>query len=319
MVMRFGLFGTGNWAEITHGPGLVAHPDVELVGVWGRDRAKAIRLAERLGARGFADADKLIASVDAVAIALPPDVQAELAVRAANAGRHLLLDKPLALSVEAADRVVAAVERTQVATVIFFTRRFFPAVEAFLADAATQEWDGAHITMFSSLYATASPFAASPWRRERGALWDIGPHALSIVVPALGPVVEVKAVAGRHMTSHILLRHERGAVSSLALTLDAPSAAATQEVVFYGPAGRVTVREANRTGEEAFGEAISRLIANAASGVIDDSVGVRFGRDIVAILATAEAAIAASAVRVDDPQWAQGEPTAPAFSTMSRG
>jgi predicted dehydrogenase len=298
--MRFGLFGTGTWAEMTHGPSLVAHPGVELVGVWGRDPAKAMALAGRLGVRGFTDADELIASVDAAAIALPPDVQAELAVRAASAGRHLLLDKPLALSLEAADQVVAAVERAHVAAVVFFTRRFFPAVEAFLADAAGMDWDGAQVTMFSSLYATASPYAASPWRRERGALWDIGPHALSVLVPALGPVVEVKAVAGRHMTAHLLLRHERGAVSSLALTLDAPPAAATQEIVFYGPAGRVAMPEASPTrGEEAFGHAIARLLGNAASGVVDDAVGVHFGRDVVAVLTAAEAAIATSAVQVD--------------------
>jgi predicted dehydrogenase len=303
--MRFGLFGTGTWAERTHGPGLVAHPDVELVGVWGRDPAKTVGLAERLGVRGFTDPDELIASVDAVAVALPPDIQAELAVQAASAGRHLLLDKPLALSIEAADQVVAAVERAHVAAVVFFTRRFFPGVEAFLADAAMKDWDGAQVTMFSSLYATASPYAASPWRRQRGALWDIGPHALSIVVPALGPVVEVKAVAGRRTTSHILLRHERGGVSSLALTLDAPPAAATQEVVFYGPAGRVAVQDADHTwNEEAFGHAITRLIANAASGVVDDPVGVHFGRDVVAILTAAEAAVVASAAQVDGRQVA---------------
>lgn len=298
--MRFGLFGTGTWAEMTHGPSLVAHPGVELVGVWGRDPAKAMALAGRLGVRGFTDPDELIASVDAAAIALPPDVQAELAVRAASAGRHLLLDKPLALSLEAADQVVTAVEHAHVAAVVYFTLRFLPGVEAFLADAVRKEWDGAQVTMFSSLYATASPYAASAWRRERGALWDIGPHALSILVPALGPVVEVKAVAGRRMTAHILVRHERGAVSSLALTLDAPPAAAAQEIVFYGPAGRVAVPEAEPTWkEEAFGHAIARLLGNAASGVVDDAVGVHFGREVVAILTAAEAAIANAAVQVD--------------------
>jgi predicted dehydrogenase len=297
MVMRFGLFGTGPWAEAAPGPALAAHPSVDLVGVWGRNAAKADALAKRLGTRGYVDAGELIAAVDAVAIALPPDVQADLAIRAADAGRHLLLDKPLALTVEAADRVVSAVERAGVAAVIFFTRRFFPAVQEFLAEAPGQDWDGAQITMFSSLYANGSPFANSVWRRERGALWDTGPHALSIVVPALGPVVEVTAVAGRHAATHVLLRHERGAVSSLALTLDAPPAAALSEVVFYGPAGRVVVWEATRTREEALGDAIDRLMDNAARGADEEAVGVRFGREVVAILARAEAAIASAGDR----------------------
>ncbi|MEK8169577.1 hypothetical protein NKH77_06515 [Streptomyces sp. M19] len=48
--MRFGLLGTGHWAAATQGAALAAHPDAELVGVWGRDPAKAAALAGRLGA-----------------------------------------------------------------------------------------------------------------------------------------------------------------------------------------------------------------------------------------------------------------------------
>ena len=53
--------------------------------------------------------DALIADVDAVAIALPPDVQAPIALRAARAGRHLLLDKPVALVTGMAAEIAAAV------------------------------------------------------------------------------------------------------------------------------------------------------------------------------------------------------------------
>ena len=59
----------------------------------------------------FDDLDELIAAVDAVAFSVPPNVQAELALPAAEAGRALLLEKPLALSVEAAERLVDAVRR----------------------------------------------------------------------------------------------------------------------------------------------------------------------------------------------------------------
>ena len=77
--MRFGLIGTGAWAGIAHGPGLVACPDAELVGVWGRDPSKAAVLAEPLGARPYDHVDALLADVDAVAFAVPPSVQAGLA------------------------------------------------------------------------------------------------------------------------------------------------------------------------------------------------------------------------------------------------
>src|SRR6266536_1801633 len=96
--LRFGVLGTGYWAGETQAGGSVAHAGAGLVGVWGRNPAKAEGRGRRFGVRGYEDLDALLEAVDAVAIALPPDVQADLAVRAARAGRHLLLDKPLALS-----------------------------------------------------------------------------------------------------------------------------------------------------------------------------------------------------------------------------
>ena len=122
--MRFGLFGTGPWAHQAHAPALAAHPDVELVGVWGRDPAKAATLAQEHGAKPYAEIDDLIADVDAVAVALPPDVQADIALRAARAGKHLLLDKPVAFTPEAAAEIVAAAAEQKVSGVVFFTRRF---------------------------------------------------------------------------------------------------------------------------------------------------------------------------------------------------
>ena len=111
MTLRVGVLGTGPWARKTHAPALAAHTGVELAGVWGRRPQAAEELAARFGGRAYADADELIADVDAVAIALPPQIQAELAVRAARAGRHLLLDKPVAATVPAARAVADAVRR----------------------------------------------------------------------------------------------------------------------------------------------------------------------------------------------------------------
>src|SRR5262245_8743489 len=238
--MRLGVLGTGYWAAETQATAIAAHPDVELAGVWGRDPAKARALGERFGVSAYEQVAELLAAVDAVAIALPPDVQADLAVQAANAGKHLLLDKPLALTVPAADAVVRAVDENGVGSVVFFTNRFMPNVDAFLNEAANREWDGARASMFASIFQPGNPYAGSVWRREKGGLWDIGPHALSVVVPVLGPVATVSAVAGPHQTSYLLLRHESGAVSTLELTLDAPSAATHFEFTFFGEDGRVS-------------------------------------------------------------------------------
>ena len=62
--------------------------------------------------------------MDAVAFAVPPETQAELALVAVNAGKHLLLDKPVALTVAAANALRDAATAAGVASVVFFTDRF---------------------------------------------------------------------------------------------------------------------------------------------------------------------------------------------------
>jgi predicted dehydrogenase len=285
MKLRFGLLGTGHWAAEMHGAGLAAHPAADLVAVWGRDGAKAAALAKRYGATAYEDVDALLSEVDAVAVALPPDVQADLALRAARAGKHLLLDKPLALNTESADQVAAAVEERGLASVVFFTNRFRTDIAGFLdATAAAGGWYGARMTQFASIFQPGNPYGASPWRREKGALWDIGPHALSILWPVLGPVAEVTAVDGPHATVHLTLRHTGGAVSTAALTLDAPPSAGIRDCVFYGENGVATLPEATGTAQDAFAAAVDQLVAAAPHHPCD----ARFGADVVAVLVSAE-------------------------------
>ena len=63
--MRFGLVGTGFWAETCHAPALVAAPGVEFAGVWGRDPAKAAALGARFDVPAAGSFDELLAGVDA--------------------------------------------------------------------------------------------------------------------------------------------------------------------------------------------------------------------------------------------------------------
>jgi predicted dehydrogenase len=268
--MRFGLIGTGPWAESLHAPAIAAHPKAELVGVWGRDLAKAERLAAQHGARPFAGVDELIGAVDAVAFAVPPDVQAELAVRAAEAGRALLLEKPLALTLEAADRVMDAVRAP---TAVFFTRRFDPATRAwFDSNVDGRSWDGASVLMLSSIYEPGNPFGDSPWRRERGALWDLGPHALALLLPTLGPVSRVAAVRGRGDEVHLALEHESGAASSATVSLT--SGAQVTEALFWGPGGDARLPD-DVDASAAYAAAIDALLAGGTP------FDARFGREVV--------------------------------------
>ncbi|OKI68798.1 Gfo/Idh/MocA family protein [Micromonospora sp. CB01531] len=290
-MVRFGLFGTGHWAAETHAAAIDAHPRADLAGVWGRDPAKVAALADRHGVPAFDDVDALLAACDAIAVALPPDIQAEIAVRAATAGRHLLLDKPLALSLAEADRVVAAAQASGVASVVFFTQRFHPNVTGFLAaTAAAGGWQHARATMFASIYQPGNPYGNSQWRRDRGALWDIGPHALSLILPVLGRVTRVAAMDGPSGLVHLLLTHDGGATSSLSLTLEAPAEAVTRDFVFFGENGTETVPPGDGSALQAYGTAIDQLLEEVDAGTRDHRCDVRFGREVVAVLAAAERA-----------------------------
>jgi predicted dehydrogenase len=279
--VRFGLIGTGYWADAAHATAIAAHPHAELVGVWGRDPDKADALAARHGARGFADVDALIDAVDAVAFSVPPDVQAELAVRAGLAGKRLLLEKPLALTVEAAEAVVAAATEP---TVVFFTSRFEPRVAAWFRDEVDgRTWDGASVLRLASIFEPGNPFGASPWRRERGALWDVGPHTLSALLPALGSVEHVEAVRGPRDEVHLALRHAGGAASSVALSLTAP--AGISETVFWGAEGTTRMPDGVDV-RAAYAAAIDALVAGATP------LDAAFALEVVRVLADAEARLA---------------------------
>ncbi|GIJ78185.1 Predicted dehydrogenase [Micromonospora phaseoli] len=289
--MRFGLFGTGHWAAETHAAALEAHPRAELAGVWGRNQDKAAALATRYGVPAFDDVDALIEACDAVAVALPPQVQAEIAVRAATAGRHLLLDKPLALTVADADRVVEAAAGSGAASVVFFTGRYQPDVAGFIAaTAAAGGWHTANVIRFASIFQPSSPYAQSPWRREHGALWDIGPHALAVLLPVLGRVTRVAATDGPGGLVHLLLSHADGATSTVSLTLDAPPESVAAEFVLYGENGIERLPNGGGSAATAFAVAIDQLLAEVDAGTRDHRCDVRFGREVVAVLAAAETA-----------------------------
>jgi predicted dehydrogenase len=275
---------------MAHAPGLAAHPGVEFAGVWGRDEAKAAALADGYGATAYGSVDALIDDVDAVAVALPPDVQAPIALQAARAGRHLLLDKPVAFRPEQARDIAAAVAERNVASVVFFTRRFMPELAEFLADAAaTGGWVEARVDHVGTIYDEGNPFGASPWRRQSGGLWDVGPHAIALLLPVLGPVTEVAAMAAPRDMSHVLLRHASGAVSTLTLSVDVPPAAAREEAVLAGEAGIRTVPAPPWEPVTAYRMALDDLFAAAAGGP-PPAMDVRFGAGVTAILAAADEA-----------------------------
>ena len=292
--LRFGLLGTGYWAAQTHAVALGATDEADLIGVWGRDPARTAVVAATNGITAYDDLDALLSEVDAVSIAVPPDAQVPLAIRAARAGRHLLLEKPIALSAAGADELLTAVAASGVASVVFFTNRFVPEVEQVLRDAITTGgWHGARGTMLTSIFGAKSPYATSAWRRDWGGLWDLGPHVVSLLHPVLGPVTEVTAVEGRYQTTHVLLQHEGGAVSTLALSLDMPQAASELDIALLGVRGVMQVPVASAEPVAALARAAGELVRAAAEPSPGHACDIRFGWEVNTVLAAAAESIVA--------------------------
>ncbi|WP_329623899.1 Gfo/Idh/MocA family oxidoreductase [Streptomyces sp. NBC_01255] len=293
---RIGLLGTGPWAARTHAPALAGHPGVEFSGVWGRRPEAAEALAAASGTRAYDDVDALFAASDAVAFALPPDVQAPLAVRAAEAGCHVLLDKPVATTVAAAREVAEATEKAGVASVVFCTLRFAETTARWIEEqTAAGGWFLGEAHWLGSLYGpgSTSDYAASPWRREKGGLWDVGPHVLSVYLPVLGDVTAITAAPGPADTHHLVLRHGSGASSTATLTLSAPPEAVEVTLSLHGTRGRA---ELPRWGGavDAFAAAVDALLTAARTGQAHPC-DARFGLRLTEILTEAERLAAQSA------------------------
>ncbi|MGW9594249.1 Gfo/Idh/MocA family protein [Streptomyces chartreusis] len=288
--MRIGLLGTGPWAQMAHAPALSGHPELDFVGVWGRRTAPTKELADTYGVRAYDAVDALLADVDAVAVALPPAIQADLAARAARAGCHLLLDKPLAPTVEQGRTVVDAAAEAGVASVVFFTTRFQPETARWITEQAGADgWFTGRAQWLGAVFSgDDSPFADSPWRREKGALWDVGPHALSVLLPVLGDARRVTAAAhGPGDTVHLVLDHVSGASSTLALSLTAPPAASGAAVELRGTAGVTLLPESTETAVSALTRAADALLTAARTGQ-PHPCDAAFGLRVTEILAEAE-------------------------------
>ena len=238
--LAVGLAGAGPWARAVHAPVFAAGPETRLAGVWSRTREHAEALATTHGAPAIGSFDALLECCDAVAFAVPPDVQPELAVRAARAGKAVLLEKPLALDTAGAERVAKAVAENGVGSMMVLTYRFAPAVRQFLTRAAKFDTLGARACFLSGAFLSGE-YASSPWRVQHGALLDVGPHILDLVDAAVGRVIRVQAQGNVHDWISVVLHHETGAISDVSISCRAAITPSRTEVELFGPEGTLSV------------------------------------------------------------------------------
>ncbi|MEV4108153.1 Gfo/Idh/MocA family oxidoreductase [Nonomuraea sp. NPDC049695] len=236
--VEVGLAGAGLWAGTFHAPMLAQGPETRLAGVWARRPEAGRALASRFGAPYYEDYRDLLDRCEAVAFAVPPDAQAELAAEAARAGRALLLDKPLALDLAAAEELARIA--SDVPTQLVMTNRYRPAVREFLRQARDFPVLGARASQLTGEF-LEGPFLDHPWRMKHGVLFNTGPHGLDLLDAAVGPIKEIRAAGDPHGFLALTCLHESGAVSQLSLCGKVPGVGKRTVYELYGPQGELVL------------------------------------------------------------------------------
>lgn len=181
--VRWGLLST---ARINRrvAPGIRDSPMTELVGVASREPSKAERAAKELGAkRSFESYEEMLASgeIDAVYISLPNSLHAEWSIRAAEAGKHVLCEKPLASNATEAEKVVEACEREGVLLMEAFMYRHHPQ-HAKVRETISSGRIGEPLVVNARLSIYLEPSDDIRWRGELagGALMDVGCYCINV-------------------------------------------------------------------------------------------------------------------------------------------
>ncbi len=200
-MINVGVIGTGFGQKI-HLPGLQHHPQTEVVALWNHDQAKAEAVAQQHQVpHAFNQLDQLLRlpGLDAVAIATPPFLHAEMAKAALKAGKHILLEKPMALNVGEVQELERLARVQGLIAVADFEFRFVPAWQR-CAELLREGVVGKPrlIKMDWLVVSRADP--SRPWnwyaRKDQGggALGAIGSHAFDMIYWLFG---EVRSLCGQ--------------------------------------------------------------------------------------------------------------------------
>ena len=215
--MGMAVIGAGYW-----GPNLVrnisATAESSLRWVCDTDLPKAQRLADLYaGVAATASLDEVLADdeVRAVAIATPASTHADLAIKCLRAGKHVLVEKPLAASVKEAEEVIATANELGLIVMCDHTYCYTPAVQ-YVAD-AVHRGDLGDVLFIDSVRINLGLV-----QRDVNVVWDLAPHDLSILDLILPPDIRVEQVAahgadpiaaGQDCVAHLSLYLTGGAIA----------------------------------------------------------------------------------------------------------
>jgi predicted dehydrogenase len=217
MSTGFGIIGCGMIAHF-HARAIGDVRGAKLVACYDTLPAAADKLAEATGCTAYHDLDVMLAdpAVEVVTVATPSGTHMEPAVAAARAGKHVIVEKPLDVTLHRCDRIIEACEKSGVVLSTIFPSRFHDSsVE--LRRAVEQGRFG-RLTQGDAIvkwYRTQEYYDSGAWRGTwqfdgGGALMNQAIHSVDLLLWLMGPAAEVRAMTG-------LLAHRRIAVEDVAL------------------------------------------------------------------------------------------------------
>lgn len=225
----FGIIGCGMISK-WHAEAICAADEARLVGVADVDHDRAVKFSEKYGCIAFSDVDSLIKhkDIDVVCICVPSGLHSEYAVKAARAGKHFVVEKPLAINREQLKTVIDACEENRVKGCVISQLRFSPSVQKVkkaIDDGALGKLLFADLTM--KYYRSPDYYSSVGWRGTRemdggGALMNQGIHGIDLIQYLAGPICSVSGICKTLVhdievedTASLTVEFENGAIGTI--------------------------------------------------------------------------------------------------------
>jgi UDP-N-acetyl-2-amino-2-deoxyglucuronate dehydrogenase len=234
-VIGVAVAGIGN-AGSEHVRAFAVQPGAHVCGIVDADRPRALALCREVGLRcpvhATLDAALADGAVDAVVIATPNDSHASLAIAAARAGKHVLLEKPAAINAASLDATLEAVREAGVLCQVNMILRWHPMIESIVRLRDAEELGAVHTVEVDFVFGELEG-AEPEWARTRAAGGSLhlyaGCHAYDQLEWLMGDrVSEIAVVSGRRSdrweydaTAVVAARFARGGIGRATITLEA--------------------------------------------------------------------------------------------------
>ncbi len=204
--IKWGLIGCGDVAERKGGPALYSVEHSQLWAIASRQLSKAEDFAERHGAqRAYDSVEALLAdaSVDTIYIATPVFLHASLTIMAANAGKHVLCEKPMAMNPGECQGMIEACRRNGVSLQIAYYRPTYPNIQE-MKRLLESGVIGEPILAEVRNHSTFRPTPGKNWKTDLpysggGVLMDIGSHRLDLLRYLFGDFQRISGRAAAHI------------------------------------------------------------------------------------------------------------------------